>query len=204
MPILNFHGNLLNVSQEEFTSRLIGLLFSPFEIIKSIFWAQEVGQVKLVRQVDYSSLESCVGLIHDNFDVAEDSVIRKSAQRIEETLSRYVVISRELRAWEDANVSSYARRKHKRSTLDVGSFEVSPWVMHPEYQEKLKLVTELVSLYFETLVELVSYVEPTIINLNSEVEINQIKIFKQQISDYRLLLNVGIREFTRVKAAELS
>lgn len=204
MPTLNYHGNPLDFSQEEFTTRLAGLLFSPFDIIKSVFWAQEVGQIKLVRQIDYSSLEACAAFIRDNLDTIEDSVIRKCAQRIEEALSRYVVVSRELRAWEDANVSSYARRKHKRSTVDVGNFEIAPWVMHPEYQGKLKLVAELVSLYLEALVGLVPYVEPTIINSNSEAERNQIKFFKQQISDYRLLLKVGIREFTRVKAAELS
>ena len=177
---------------------------SPFDEVKNIFWCQQVGQVKTIRQRRYSVLESCLLVIRDNLNVIEDEVIRKSAQRIDNALVGFIEGSREMAVWESANVTSYARRKHRRLTLNVGSFEISPWAANPDYQALMKLTAKSVSLYFETLVTLVSHIEPMIFEANYEPLINQISRFKQQVADYRLNLEVGFQEYVRIKAKELS
>lgn len=204
MPFLNLHGTIFDFPPDAFLTGIIGIFLSPFDEAKNIFWCQQVGQVKTIRQRRYSVLESCLLLIRDNLNVIEDEVIRKSAQRIDNALVGFIEGSREMAVWESANVTSYARRKHRRLTLNVGSFEISPWVANPDYQAMLKLTTKSVSLYFETLVTLVSHIEPMIFEANYEPLINQISRFKQQVPDYRLNLEVGFQEYVRIKAKELS
>ena len=204
MPSLNLHGDIFDLPLDAFLTGIVGIFLSPFEEIKYIFWAQQVGQAKTIRKNEYSVLESCLLLIHDNLNVIEDKVIQEAAQRIDESMASFVELSRELIVWENSNISSYARRKHRRLTLDTGSFAISPWVSHPDYQAKLELITKSVSLYHETLVKLVSHIEPMIISSNSESLMNQITRFKQQISDYRLNLQVGFQEYLRIKASDLS
>jgi hypothetical protein len=204
MPSLNLHGDIYDFPLDAFLTGVVGILLSPFEEIKYIFWAQQVGQAKTIRKNEYSVLESCLLLIHDNLNVIEDEMIKEAAQKIYEALASFVALSRELADWENSNVSSYARRKHKRLTLDVGSFAISPWVANPDYQTKLKLVTKSVSLYHETLIILVSHIEPMIVSSNSEALMSQITRFKQQIPDYRLNLQVGFQEYVRIKSSELS
>jgi hypothetical protein len=204
MPSLNLHGDIYDFPLDAFLTGVVGILLSPFEEIKYIFWAQQVGQAKTIRKNEYSVLESCLLLIRDNLNVIEDEMIKEAAQKIYEALASFVALSRELADWENSNVSSYARRKHKRLTLDVGSFAISPWVANPDYQTKLKLVTKSVSLYHETLIILVSHIEPMIVSSNSEALMSQIMRFKQQIPDYRLNLQVGFQEYVRIKSSELS
>jgi hypothetical protein len=204
MPSLNLHGDIYDFPLDAFLTGVVGILLSPFEEIKYIFWAQQVGQAKTIRKNEYSVLESCLLLIRDNLNVIEDEMIKEAAQKIYEALASFVALSRELADWENSNVSSYARRKHKRLTLDVGSFAISPWVANPDYQTKLKLVTKSVSLYHETLIILVSHIEPMIVSSNSEALMSQITRFKQQIPDYRLNLQVGFQEYVRIKSSELS
>ena len=204
MPSLNLHGDIFDLPLDAFFTGIVGIFLSPFEEIKHIFWAQQVGQAKMIRKNEYSVLESCRLLIRDNLNVIEDKVIQQAAQRIDEAMAGFIELSRELIVWENSNISSYARRKHRHLTLDVGSFAISPWVASPNYQATLKLITQSVSLYHETLVTLVSHIEPMIVSSNSESLMNQITCFKQQISDYRLNLQVGFQEYLRIKASELS
>lgn len=204
MPALNLHGNIFDLPLDAFLTGIVGIFLSPFEEIKYIFWAQQVGQAKTIRKNEYSVLESCRLLIRDNLNVIEDQVIQESAPKIDEAIASFVELSRELIVWENSNVSSYARRKHRRLTIGVGSFAISPWVANPNYQATLKLITQSVSLYHETFVTLVSHIEPMIISSNSESLMNQITRFKQQISDYRLNLQVGFQEYLRIKASDLS
>jgi hypothetical protein len=204
MPSLSLHGDTFDLPLDAFLTGIVGIFLSPFEEIKYMFWAQQVGQAKTIRKNEYSILESCLLLIRDNLSVIEDKVIQESARRIDEALTSFVEFSRELIVWENSNVSSYARRKHRRLTLDVGSFAISPWVSQSDYQIKLELITKSVSLYHETLVRLVSHIEPMIISSNSESLLNQITRFKQQIPDYRLNLQVGFQEYLRIRASELS
>ena len=204
MSSLNLHGKVFDLPSDAFLTGIVGIFLSPFEEIKHIFWAQQVGQAKIIRKKEFSVLESCLLLIRDNLNVIEDEVIQGSARRIDEAIASFVEFSRELVVWENSNVSSHARRKHRRLTLDIGSFEISPWVAHPDYQAKLKLITKSVSLYHETLVTLVSHIEPMIVSSNSESLMNQIARFKQQIPDHRLNLQVGFQEYLRIKASELS
>ena len=204
MPSLNLHGDIYDLPLDAFLTGVVGILLSPFEEIKYVFWAQQVGQAKTIRKNEYSVLESCLLLIRDNLNVIEDEMIKEAAQKIYEALASFVALSRELADWENSNVSSYARRKHKRLTLDIGSFAISPWVTNPNYQAKLKLITESISLYHEILVTLVSQIEPMIANSNSESLMNQVSHFKQQVPEYRLNLQVGYLEYLRIKAEELS
>ena len=203
MPLLNLHGTIFDFPPDAFLTGIVGIFLSPFDEIKYIFWAQQVGQAKTIRKKEYSVLESCLLLIRDNLNVIEDELIRESAQMIDDALAGFIEVSREMVVWESANVTSYARRKHRRLTLDVGSFEISPWVANPDYQAILKLTTKSVSLYFETLVTLISHIEPMIFEAHYEPLINQLSRFNQQIPDYRLNLEVGFREYMRIKATEL-
>jgi hypothetical protein len=202
MPSLNFHGDIFDLPLDAFLTGIVGIFLSPFEEIKYIFWAQQVGQAKTIRKSEYSVLESCLLLIRDNLNVIEDKVIQEAAQRIYEAIASFVELSRELIVWENSNISSYTRRKHRRLTLDVGSFVISPWVANPNYQATLKLITQSVFLYHETLVTLVSHIEPMIVSSNSESLMNEITRFKEQISDYRLNLEVGFQDYVRIKAKE--
>ena len=202
MPSLNFHGDIFDLPLDAFLTGIVGIFLSPFEEIKYIFWAQQVGQAKTIRKSEYSDLESCLLLIRDNLNVIEDKVIQEAAQRIYEAIASFVELSRELIVWENSNISSYTRRKHRRLTLDVGSFVISPWVANPNYQATLKLITQSVFLYHETLVTLVSHIEPMIVSSNSESLMNEITRFKEQISDYRLNLEVGFQDYVRIKAKE--
>lgn len=204
MPALSLHGDIFDLPLDAYLTGVVGIFLSPFEEIKYVFWTQQVGQAKTIRKSEYSDLESCLLLIRDNLNVIEDKVIREAAQRIDEAIASFVELSRELIVWENSNISSYARRKHRRLTLDVGSFAISPWVANPNYQRTLKLITQSVSLYHETLVTFVSHIEPMVVSSKSESSINQITRFKQQISDDRLNLQVGFQEYLRIKASKLS
>ena len=93
MPSLNLHGDIFDLPLDAFLTGIVGIFLSPFEEIKYIFWAQQVGQAKTIRKNEYSVLESCLLLIRDNLNVIEDKVIQEAAQRIDEAITSFVELT---------------------------------------------------------------------------------------------------------------